>query len=112
MTEDLKQLGTRLEAAVANAGIGDVEALPGPLGDLLNEINNLVLALKSRDLIAAARALRNLLNIALGEDSDKIEFQAALGRAGIDWNKVLEIIQIVLPIILSRGTAFATADGN
>jgi hypothetical protein len=79
----------------------DAQGLP-PLGELYSKIVALIDALTAMDIDAIGRAVYEILHLIYGQNVNIIEFQTAAIAAKIDWNRVVDIITLVLPFILKK----------
>lgn len=110
--KELRALACQLNDLVPAVPEGS-QAAVSPLG-LLAEIRNLVTALQAGDYVAALRSVNRSITILLGDkicesEDGKIQFEAQVDAdliAGIDWVKILvileDVVTVVLPLILKR----------
>lgn len=72
-----------------------------PFGGIIGKAFELFNALKSGDITAIMVAVRDILNILLGDEStEKIEFQAQSAQGLFDRAKLIAVLIKLLPILL------------
>ena len=72
-----------------------------PFGGIIGKAFELLNALKSGDITAVMIAVRDILNIILGDEStEKIEFQAQAAHGLFDRAKLIGLLLKILPILL------------
>lgn len=62
------------------------DAAAAPASGLFSSLTALIAALRAGDVAAVGRAVRDLLNVLLGDDGSAIQFQReAVEAAGVNW---------------------------
>jgi hypothetical protein len=99
-TMNFSTLASELEESVAKATEAGSGRQAAP-GGVISAVLALVAALRVGDVKAIAVALRDLLNVLLGDGGGTdINFQQAAIAAGINWSRLIGILVRLLPLIL------------
>jgi hypothetical protein len=91
-----EQFATELEASLPAAAPG-----AGTILGLYTEVQNLIAALKAKDVKGIMVAVRNILNVFIGDDGG-IQFAPTAMAAGINWGVLIAVLKRLLPIILDE----------
>jgi hypothetical protein len=98
---ELTAIADGLEAALPTAGTDLESAKASSLGGVVGAVLSLVAAIRSGDMNAIIKAMRDLLNVLLGDDDTQvIGFQQSAIGQRVNWAKLIEWITKLLPLIL------------
>lgn len=101
MSFEFEAFASELEACVPQAAL---DAGAAPLSDLLTKVFALIEALKAKDAFLVGQAIYNLLGLvygpAAGTEPETISFQQMALGSGVNWERILGIIERILPLIL------------
>lgn len=108
---DLPALALELESSLPATGDELDSAKQSAIGGIVSKIMELVNALKSQDFKKIATAVRDLLNILLGDqqtspsvtggDGDvTISFSTQAAAMKLDWSKLIAVLLKLLPVLL------------
>lgn len=95
-------LADELETALPPEGAELDAAKQGATGGIIAKVLELIAALRAQDIKAIAVAVRDLLNILLGEvgNGGGISFQQQAAAARFDWSKLIGVLLKLLPLLL------------
>lgn len=99
MNEQYNALALELEGAIPEAHVDEARA--SSIGGAIGAVLALAAALKTGDLNKIMKALRDLINVLLGDDSTEVAAFATKAAAfKIDWSRIIGVLQKLLPLIL------------